>query len=46
MELKNAPNDEERAREYGDLLFAMVNLARVAGFPCRGRLAPGQRPLR
>ena len=31
-ELKNAPNDEERAMEYGDLLFAMVNLARWLGF--------------
>ena len=27
-ELVDAPTDEERAREYGDLLFVMVNLAR------------------
>ena len=27
-ELTEAPNDEERAKEYGDLLFVMVNLAR------------------
>ena len=27
-ELVDAPDDEERAREFGDLLFVMVNLAR------------------
>ena len=44
-ELVDAPTDEERAREYGDLLFVMVNLARVAEHPGRGRTAAGQRPL-
>ena len=30
-ELKEAPNDEEKAKEMGDLLFSVVNLARRLG---------------
>ena len=30
-ELKIAPNDEERAKEFGDVLFSIVNLARWLG---------------
>ncbi|MCC7298906.1 MAG: nucleoside triphosphate pyrophosphohydrolase, partial [Bacteroidia bacterium] len=31
MEFKEAPNAEEKTKEFGDLLFALVNYARKAG---------------
>ena len=44
-ELKNAPSDEERAKEMGDLLFTMVNLARWLGIHAEDSLPAGQRPV-
>ena len=45
-ELKNAPSDEERAKEMGDLLFTMVNLARWLGIHAEDSLRQGNARFR
>ena len=40
-ELKAAPDDEERAREMGDVLFSVVNLARWMGIHAEDALRQG-----
>ena len=40
-ELRSAPSDEERAKEMGDLLFTIVNLARWLGIHAEDALRQG-----
>ncbi len=45
-ELKSAPGDEERAKEMGDLLFTIVNLARWLGIHAEDALRQGNARFR
>ncbi|MCE2463376.1 MAG: nucleoside triphosphate pyrophosphohydrolase [Dehalococcoidia bacterium] len=45
-ELKSAPSDEERAKEMGDLLFTIVNLARWLGIHAEDALRQGNARFR